>query len=423
MRRVLVAIAALLSCVLGVFPVSAHPAPHSVILLDLHASTVDAELRLPVPELAAALGEPPTDEAARALVARDLRVASPDGGAWTVATKEVTHATDAQSEVIVVTATLTPAPDHSPRVMRITNDVIGRQVVSHVAWIGVRDDDAADARGGAPVFVGSTQYLRHELIVDRGVAVAHETHGFGAAVRLGAAHIAEGTDHLLFLLTLLLAAPLVFARDARGCARWGAARDTRGSLGQVLRIVTAFTMGHSLTLAMGALGWARIPTAPVEMLIALSIMASAVHAIRPIFPGREALIAGGFGLVHGLAFASALAELYLHGGALTQTLLGFNAGIELMQLAIIALTFPWLAIIARSSLSTPFRMAGAVSAGLAAAGWAAERAFGVTSPLSGVVASLASHPFALLLALALLALLARQRSPLDATEMDRSIAR
>ncbi|RZK63066.1 MAG: HupE/UreJ family protein [Hymenobacter sp.] len=132
------------------------------------------------------------------------------------------------------------------------------------------------------------------------------------------------------------------------------ARDARGAgghspgLGQWrLRIVTAFTLGHSRTLLLGALGWVHLPSQPVEVLIAGASLVSAVHAWRPVFPGREGWVAAGFGLVHGLAFASKLAGLHLDAGRLGLSILGFNLGIELMQLFVLALTVPWLLLLSR----------------------------------------------------------------------------
>ena len=124
--------------------------------------------------------------------------------------------------------------------------------------------------------------------------------------RLGMRHIAEGTYHLLFLLALLLPAPLMVVGS-----RWAGFGDVRHTLLRTFRVVTAFTLGHSITLALAALGAVRVPSRPVEVLIAVSILVSAVHALRPLFPGREAAIAAFFGLVHGLAFAATLGELGL----------------------------------------------------------------------------------------------------------------
>ncbi len=140
-------------------------------------------------------------------------------------------------------------------------------------------------------------------------------------LRIGAEHIASGADHLLFVLGLVL------------LAGW-----TRA----LLWTVTAFTAGHSVTLALAVLGLVRVPSAPVELLIALSVLVLAVELARGAAPEhllrrRPALLAGAFGFLHGLGFAGALAEVGLPREELPLALLAFNLGIEAGQLAFIAL--------------------------------------------------------------------------------------
>lgn len=224
--------------------------------------------------------------------------------------------------------------------------------------------------------------------------------GFRAMVRLGSQHIAEGTDHLLFLL-VLLPAPLLLTKGRH----WGQFGGVRYSLRRLLVIVTAFTLGHSLTLLLGALGWVRLPSQPVEVLIVVSILVSAVHAWRPLFPGREAWVAAGFGLVHGLAFASTLVNLHLNAGPMALSILGFNLGIELMQLFVIGLTIPWLLLLSRTPAYEAVRRTGAALAALAATGWLVERLTGQGNGLSQgatLVAAYAPYALALLAGLALL---------------------
>jgi hypothetical protein len=210
--------------------------------------------------------------------------------------------------------------------------------------------------------------------------------GFGNMFRLGMRHIAEGTDHLLFLLTLLLPAPL-YARGARwaGSARWTT------SLVAILKVVTAFTLGHSLTLALGASGLVIVPDRPIEILIAVSILISALHAARPIFPGKEAAIAAFFGLIHGLAFASALNTLGLGVWDKVWDVAGFNLGIEAMQFAVIAMVMPSLLLLSRTRGYTVLRVGGASFAGIAALGWIAQRIFGVDWKVDAAVNALATH--------------------------------
>jgi hypothetical protein len=170
--------------------------------------------------------------------------------------------------------------------------------------------------------------------------------------------------------------------------------------------VTAFTVGHSITLVFGALGWARLPGAVVESAIALSILVSAVHALVPIFSGREVYIAGGFGLVHGLAFAATLTEFGFDPLTLVSSVLGFNLGIEAFQLLVILAAMPWLVLLARSRVYAPCRIAGATLTGIAAALWLAERAFGWINPVDAIVEGVASHALWLLAGLVVLAVAA-----------------
>ncbi len=214
--------------------------------------------------------------------------------------------------------------------------------------------------------------------------------GFGAAFRLGARHIAEGTDHLLFLLTLLLPAPLL-----AWAGRWSGRASIRRSLTHMLGIVTAFTLGHSLTLALSGLGLIHLPDRPVEVLIALSILVSAIHALRPLFPGREAVVAAIFGLIHGLAFASALNQLGVTGWYRFTSLLGFNLGIEAMQLAVIALTLPALLLLSRTEYYAILRVSGAAFAGIASCAWISERLFDRPNAIGDGVEKLAHHGVAL----------------------------
>lgn len=197
-------------------------------------------------------------------------------------------------------------------------------------------------------------------------------------IHLGTEHIASGTDHLLFLLVLLLPAPLIAVSG-----RWHGAVSTRRTVIRIARITLAFTLGHSLTLALSALGRLQLPATPIEVFIALSILIGAVHALRPLFPGREALAAGLFGLIHGMAFSFTLAELGLTTSQLVLSLLGFNLGIELMQLGVVLLTLPSLVVLSRTNWYTPVRVIGALCAALASIGWILARV-GLPNPVAAL---------------------------------------
>src|SRR5581483_4206055 len=208
--------------------------------------------------------------------------------------------------------------------------------------------------------------------------------GFVSLFRLGIRHIAEGTDHLLFLLTLLLPAPLLAC-----CSRWVGFAGVRHSLRQILKVVTAFTVGHSITLALAALGLVHVPSRPIEVLIAVSILVSAIHAIHPLFPGREALIAASFGLIHGLAFATTLGQLGLGRWQRVGGILAFNLGIETMQLAVVAAVMPSLLLLSRTRAYSFLRVGGALFGVAASIGWIAERLLNIHSFVDLMVDSVA----------------------------------
>ena len=190
-------------------------------------------------------------------------------------------------------------------------------------------------------------------------------------VREGIFHIWSGFDHLLFLVALLLPSVLV-----RGNTGWQPASDGRRVAWNVAAIVTAFTLAHSITLALAVLGVVTPPSRWVESLIAFTVIAAAVDNVRPFIPGPRWSMAFLFGLVHGFGFASVLIDLNLPRETLLVSLFGFNAGVELGQLAVVGTLLP-LAFVARRTALYPRQVVGFGSFAIAivAAGWFVDRAF------------------------------------------------
>ena len=187
--------------------------------------------------------------------------------------------------------------------------------------------------------------------------------------REGVWHIWTGFDHILFLLALLL--PSVLQPDADG---WRVVDRFRPALINVLKIVTAFTVAHSITLSLATLGVVRLSARLVEPAIAASVIVAALNNIRPIVAERGWILAFCFGLVHGFGFANGLADLGLTRQTLALALVGFNLGVELGQLAIVAAFLP-LAFALRASWvyqRLTFRFGSAVIV-LLAATWMMER--------------------------------------------------
>jgi hypothetical protein len=191
---------------------------------------------------------------------------------------------------------------------------------------------------------------------------------FAGMVREGVHHIFIGVDHVLFLLALLL--PSVLRRRE---GRWEPAAGLWPVVAEVARVVTAFTVAHSVTLALSALGLVALPAREVETAIAVSVVLAALNNLWPVLPARWAL-AFALGLLHGFGFSSVLVDLGLPPGQLGLALLGFNVGVELGQLAIVGLFVPvafWLratALYRRGTL-----MGGSTAIALLAALWSFQR--------------------------------------------------
>lgn len=153
--------------------------------------------------------------------------------------------------------------------------------------------------------------------------------------REGVWHIWLGYDHILFLLSLLLPAVLVWRKPG-----WQAAANFKQAFWDVAKIVTAFTVAHSITLSLATLGVISLPSRWVESAIAASVVLAALNNVWPVFHGRRWMVAFCFGLIHGFGFASVLADLHLPQSALALALVGFNLGVECGQLAIVAVFLP-----------------------------------------------------------------------------------
>lgn len=193
---------------------------------------------------------------------------------------------------------------------------------------------------------------------------------FTASIGAGVDHIKTGPDHILFVLVLMLPAVLVFRNGWQPANRFGAA------LWRILKIVTMFTVAHSITFVLAGLDWLPLPPSKfVETVIAASIAAAALHNLNPLMPNREALIAFVFGLIHGMGFASLVAELDVSTKTQLVSLLGRNVGIEIGQAVVVLLTFPALYLLRRTPVYRPVFVVGSIGLAAVAIGWMIERIF------------------------------------------------
>lgn len=409
---------ALTACVvvLSFFPglARAHQNPSTLVILDVSPGKTVMELQLPLSELELAYGHGISKHPETAVLRErqqleqyllaHIHSTTAEGKPWRISItdmkveKAVQMVSGPPFQEITVHLDLLPPPGADPRRFILHYDLIMHQVVTHSALVSVRNDWETGKNGEQVAEVGSirvdtktTRIYPMKINLEKGSWFA----GFKSMVGLGIQHIKEGTDHLLFLLVLLLPATLLVNGK-----RWGGFGGTRYSILKLVKTTTAFTMGHSLTLLLGALQWVQLPSQPVEVLIAVSILVSAIHAVRPLFPGKEGWVAGGFGLVHGLAFASVLSAMHLAAGPMALSILGFNLGIELMQLFVILLVIPWTIILSESPAYKIVRVTAAGFAGIAALAWMAERVSGTQNAIGSSVLQGAKYGYVAIFVLA-----------------------
>lgn len=400
MRLLTVLAALLLWWVDACIPARAHDVPPSLVMLDIGRDAIDVELQIQLSELGTALQLPLAADPEAVIpqygtlieqyVGERMQLRSRDGRVYRLSfgpleLRRTDNPNWNSNDWLVVHARMEAPAGASTEVFTLDYSVIVQRVVSHNALIYVRRDLRNGLLGDKPMPIGLMGFGKAHLDVNGSAGSWWQ--GFRHLFTLGLRHIAEGPDHLLFLLALLLPAPLA----ARG-GRWRLRKSMAQSARTIVGVVSGFTIGHSLTLALAAFGWVAVPTRAVEVLIAVSILVSCIHAWRPLFAGREIWIASAFGLVHGLAFAEMLSGLNFDGTTLALSLLGFNLGIEAMQLLVIAMVLPILLLLSAGSRYARVRGAGVLFAGACALGWIGERAFGLRNPLGPVVDWLAPPP-------------------------------
>lgn len=364
-----------------------HPMPHSIFSIDVRSDKIFAELKTPLKELQFALPfdlttQPETwlkDERRQQLVDYFLAHIQPksrNGLDWNVEITQLSLAETQQEatgkyQELAVYLVMQPPPGEPVRNFDLHYDAILHQVVTHKIFVVLKNDWQTGRTDGKEISLGvielniaSNSVSPMPVKLDEGSTLK----GIISMIWLGINHIAEGTDHLLFLLVLLLPATFIASNG-----QWTAFAGTRKSILNVIKIATAFTIGHSLSLFLGAKQWLLLPQQPVEIAIAATIFITAVHAIRPLFANREMLVATAFGLVHGLAFSTVLSELHLDSRELSYSILGYNIGIELMQVFVIFLTMPWIIVLSKNKHLKWTRIAGAAFAMIAALAWMLER--------------------------------------------------
>jgi len=361
----------------GMGTAQAHPMPESMVWLDTDAQGLQMTLRLPLNRLEYGFGQPLADAPDSVLprleapLSRYLlqHIGARSGGrSWQVLRPRLSvqgHDASAELEAQLL---LKAPPGADTRHVELLYDVITHEVHTHRVQVLLRNDWAGGVVGGVPELLGLLDTQHRSLSLE--LAPPSAGASLLKLVREGMQHIAEGSDHVVFLLLLLIVSPLQAARGG-----WAAPRPAGLALRHLAGVVTAFTVGHSITLALGSFGWVRPPEAPVEVAVALTVLLAAIQAWTPLWRGADTAMAAVFGTVHGMAFSASLDGAGLTVGQHALALLAFNGGIELMQLLIVLAVWPALALIARRQPATyrPLRQAVAVLGGVLACAWLLER--------------------------------------------------
>lgn len=366
-----------LLCAMWAAFAAAHPMPESRVWIDTTPAGLKLTLQLPLNRLEFAFAQPLADHASSVLaqhgealshyLLQHVGARSSDTRWQALRPQLKVVGLDASAELEAVLELHAPA-GADKRSPTLLYDAVTHEVRTHRVQVFLRNDWAGGFAGEPPLPLGELHYGLASLPIP-----LEQARSGSSLLRLlqgGAMHIAQGTDHLLFLLMLVIVAPL---RVRAG--RWATVRPVRSAVRQLAVVVTAFTAAHSVTLALGSTGMLVLPSQPIEVAVAASIVFAAVHAFRPLLAGGEVLMALGFGLIHGFAFSASLSGAGLTAWQHAQALLAFNLGIETMQLAILVAVMPPLLVLSRWSpaLYTNLRRGASVATAALAALWLTER--------------------------------------------------
>ena len=415
MRAAFVAVFAFVAVIFafGATPASAHSTEQPYMYLFLADGAVDGRVEFAIGDVAEVLGldlsgtdqeveQTLRDNAAalRTYAADHLHIGA-DGTEWPVTFDQVDLFREAPGElafaVVQYEVDASAVPATTPTDIEVEFDPFFDEIDGRDGLLLITGGYAAGE------FAPNKELLVTYTDGDRDQSVDLGGQGFwgnlSSGITLGIDHIKTGPDHILFVLALLLPSVLVF----RG--GWQPMEGFGSSLWRVLKIATFFTIAHSITFTLAGMGW--LPTPPskvVETIIALSIVAAALHNLKPVLPNREWSLSFVFGLFHGMGFASLVADLGVSRSNQLLSLLGRNIGIEIGQVVVILLLFPGLFLLRRTPAYPPFLTIASLALAALATMWAVERTFEVDLGTDGLVEGFVSVPVGYWLALLFTAL-------------------
>lgn len=350
----------------------AHDMPSSLIVVRAGDKAASVDVIIPWPELAVAIPQLPPeapetlDASARtrldSYLVDHIAFETSGGQIWRTNIEFIEVVGGSDHSDLHATLTLT-SPNTEALPFSLKADPVTHEVRNHSIVVLERTSDGRELR-----LIGSLQYPDREIVLE--AQASSVLTSLWASLKLGVFHLLEGPDHLLFLLALLFAAPGVGAASKQDMSGFSMRRNAL----RLAIVATAFTVGHTISLAIGVLADVGFPQVPVEIGIAISLLIAAGNAWRPI-PLRQVAVwlAGGFGFIHGMAFATLLGEYHFSGTSKLVPLLGFNLGIEAAQLLLLAVAGPFIVLLARTQSYDYVRKAGALFIGMAALYWLGQR--------------------------------------------------
>lgn len=398
MRAVVLALFTLLLLATGAPIAAAHSGDQSYVFLEIYGDELEGTVEFPVKDLNEILGLsiPQDEEGATDAVTTNLDLiqryaaehfALGNGPAtdWEIIFDGFEIVTPFAGTYVVLPFRVDESFDSVPREFTVFYDGVVGSLADRDALLLIEADTATGTYAKEQELLRFTSSNTLQVVSLEDGSWWQSVSGI---IGLGVEHIRIGTDHILFIFALVLPSVLVYT----GAERWRPTRSFGAGLWRILKIVTMFTIAHSITLALGGLGIVELPAKPVEVVIALSIALAALHNLRPVFQNKEWLLAFGFGLFHGFGFAGLLGDLGLDRANRIESLLGFNIGVEIGQAIIILLVFPALFLLRRTRYFLPFMKFGSVLLALAAVGWAVERLFEVEVGISSFVDPILAWP-------------------------------
>ncbi len=406
------------SLLAALFPnvASAHSGVQSYLYIDVTDDALGGRVEMPFGDLREVLGldlQGTQDEVlAEVRRNRDLLAAyvgdrldiGDEVGTWSYDVTSVSLLVTEGGYAIVHFIVDVPYPE-VPRVLDIRFDPFFDEIDDRTALLLVGNDwKGGVIENGESVLLGFDPDNRART-VDLGST--SQWNNFVASIGQGVDHIKDGPDHILFVTVLLLPSVLVFT------TRWQPADTFGSSLWRILKIVSMFTVAHSITFVLAGVDVIPLPPSRlVETIIALSIAATALHNLRPAFPNREWTIAFVFGLFHGMGFAGFVQGLDLDRGTKMVSLLGRNVGIEIGQAVVVLLLFPALFVLRRTRWYKPLLLVGSIGLAMIAVAWMVERLFERNLHVSRLVDPVVAMPRAIVV-IAVLTVLALAVSRLE----------